>query len=431
MTAIGIIIILICVLILALDKPIEKMAEAAGKKLDIFPDNRKWILYIVMVASLVLVFNPFSNNDAGERQVVQTIGGDLYVRFDPGFYMSGFFSKVTTYPNNVTLQISPKEERSPDSDYWMPPHDGTFAEGDAASLSHTVKWDLPSQEAVMLKLHTTYGNIANLATTTLMQFQKQTASYSCQRLTSEDHYSGGQSQLNEYFQDQLTYGQVLLKTDTKTKTQTDGTSKTYIQVEPRRDDNGQILRNSKSIADINAVGMSPSFASVDHVEYTPEIYEKLKTKIEFAADEANSKQQLVAAQQKAATAKVIGEEQIAIVKADEEAAEQREVIQARKAKLVAQEQALQAKFTADKIEEEGRAQAAANRALVLAGLTPVQQMERDIRIADVVSKNIAGATSPQVVILGGGEGGSGANEALKVFGAERALELIKKLDKGN
>ena len=47
-------------------------------------------------------------------------------------------------------------------------------------------------------------------------------------------------------------------------------------------------------------------------------------------------------------------------------------------------------------------------------------------IADVVSKNISGASSPQVVIMGGDNGS--ANEVMKVFGAERALELVRKME---
>lgn len=134
------------------------------------------ILIPSLLAILLLAFfNPFSVNDAGNRQVIQTIGGDLDVRFEPGLYYSGFFSKVTTYPNNVTIQLGPEDKKSPESDYWSMAHTGTFAEGDQATLGHTVKWDLPTDDTNMKKIHTTYNNIDNLATTTLMQYQKETA----------------------------------------------------------------------------------------------------------------------------------------------------------------------------------------------------------------------------------------------------------------
>ena len=57
-------------------------------------------------------------------------------------------------------------------------------------------------------------------------------------------------------------------------------------------------------------------------------------------------------------------------------------------------------------------------------------MGMDIKIAECVSANGAKAPTPQVVFVGGEGGGSGAEDALKVFGAERAIELIKKVNAG-
>ncbi len=367
--------------------------------------------------------NPYSLNNAGNRQVVQSIWGDLSVRFEPGFYFSGFLSTVTTYPNNVTIQVGPDTKRSKEADYWSDSNTGTFAEGDQAKMGHTVKWDLPNTEKEMIDLHTTYSTMNNLASTTLMQYQRETASYSCQRMTSESHYSGGQSQLKDYFQDQLRNGQVLLQSETKSLVQDDGNSKTYIEVIPKLAADGSTLR---TIGDVQRYNLKPSFVSIDYIEYNPRIYEKLEDKIDAAADEATSKQLLITAQQKEQTAVVEGREKIAQVKATEEAEEQKEVIQARKAKLVAKEQAEQAKYTADKIEQEGRAQASANRALVEAGLTPEQKMAMQIQIAEVTSANLAKASTPQVVIMGGGGGGTG--DVMSVFGAERTMELIKKME---
>ena len=90
---------------------------------------------VLVLAIIMFAFvNPFSLNDAGNRQVIQTIGGDLSVRFSPGLYLSGFFSKVTTYPNNVTIQVGPEDKMSENADYWEDVHVGTFAGGDQAYM---------------------------------------------------------------------------------------------------------------------------------------------------------------------------------------------------------------------------------------------------------------------------------------------------------
>ena len=391
----------------------------------------KFIVIGVLLLIGVVAFNPLSINDAGERQVVQTIGGNLSVRFEPGLYFSGFGSTVTTYPNNVTIQISSEDHRSEEADYWFAPHNGTFSEGDAAKLEHTTKWDLPLAEATMKKLHTTYGTIGNLATTTLAQFQKQTASYSCQRMSSEEHYSGGQSQLNQYFQDQLENGQVLLVTETKTSKQDDGSTKTYIQVAERIDTNGQFLRNQASIKDIGDIGVSPSFASIDEVQYDPEIYEKLKKKIEYAAEEANSKQELVAEQQKAETAKVRGDKLVAETKAREEAAKLEAVIRAEKEAAVAEQNLKRDKLKAASELALKKAQAEGDRLKVAAGLTPLERATIEKETAIGIAKELAKRPVPTFVMSGSGGKTGGIESAYTMKEMLLLQQQLQKSTKSN
>lgn len=375
---------------------------------------------VVLVAFLIL--NPFSINDAGERQVVQTLGGDLDVKFTPGVYFSGFFSKITPYPNNVTIQISSKEHMSPDADYHVDSHRGTFSEGDAATLSHTAKWDMPNKKEQMVDLHQTYTNIDNLATTTLLMYQKQIASYSTQRMSSEAHYSGGQSQLNEYFQDQLRNGLVLLDTDTKTRKLEDGSTKTYIEVNPRKDGKGNILRGD---SDIQVYGIIASFASIDEVTYDERIYEKLKAKIDAASDEATAKQQLITAQQEALTEKAKGEKLIAETKATEESAKLRAVIQAQKATAVAAESLKQAELNAKADLATKTAAAKGDKLKVAAGLTPKEKADFAMRTAIGVAEALAKRPVPTFVTSGGGQQ-SGLSQS---YTMENMLLLQKKLSK--
>lgn len=394
-----------------------------------FSITKAVVIAIALIGVIAMVSGmPWSKNDAGNRQVVQQIDGTLFTRFTPGWYYSGLWADVETYPNNITVQVAPEAMKSPNADYWFPPNQGTFAEGDQADLSHTVKWDLPGDEPTMLRLHTTYNNIDNLATTTLAQFQKQTASYSCQRMTSEEHYSGGESQLNQYFQDQLRNGQVLLITETKTSLQTDGSSKTYIEVNERMNsDSTAFLRNDESIADIQNMGMEPSFASVDKVIYNPEIYIKLEKKIAFAADEANSKQELVAEQQKAETAKVRGEKMIAEKRATEEASKLEAVIRAEKEAEVAAQNLIRDKNVAASTLALKRAEAEGDKLKVAAGLSPLEQAEWDYKEAVGVAEALAKRPVPQIVMDGGG--GQGGSSLSNAYTMEQMLLLQKSLSK--
>lgn len=385
--------------------------------------NLKFKIIAVVLLLTVLWFQPFSYNDATERKVIQPIWGEMDVQFKSGLFWKGFGSITRTYPNNTTLQAGPESKRSEDTDYWTTSNTGTFSEGDQVLMGHTVKWDLPSTKSQMLLLDKTYGNIDNLATTTLMNFQRETASYSAQRLSSEAHYSGGQSQLKSYFKDQLEKGQVLLITKTKARTLDDGSSKTYIEVEEQIDSNGNYLRSNNEA--IYVLGLSSSSVTIDYIKYDPTIYEKLQKKIEFAADEANSKQELVASQQAKQTAIVKGETLIAETRAVEEASEIKEVIQARKAKLVAKEKLEEDKYKAASTLALKRAEAEGDKLKVQAGLSPLEQAEWDYKTQVGVAEALAKRPVPTFV-----SGGSGNQSNLSnAYAMQEMLVLQKQMSK--
>ncbi len=386
--------------------------------------NLKMIIPLLLLVLLVVVFSPFSVNDAGERQVIQTLGGDLNIRFQPGLYFSGFGSKVTTYPNNVTIQASTDSKASPDADYHVVPYQGTFSEGDNALMSHTVKWDLPNTVESMLALHKTYTNINNLMTTTLLTYQNQTASYSAQRMSSEAHYSGGKSQLNAYFQDQLRNGQVLLITETKTRRLEDGSTKAYIEVREKLNDDGTIKR---TISDIQKYGIVASVATIDEVTYDERIYEKLKAKIDAASDEATAKQQLITAQQEALTEKARGEKLIAQTKAREEADKLQEVIRAEKASAVAAENLKKARLDAAAELALKEAQAKGDKLKVAAGLTPKEKAEFEMQTRIGVARELAKVAVPKIVVGGGSS--KGGTSPMDAIGIKMLMEISKDLSR--
>jgi len=394
------------------------------------PLNR-WIPTILGVMLIFFaVANPFSINDATERTVIQPIKGELWTQFGPGLYWSGFFSTKTIWPNNFTIQVSREKNMSPDADLWIASNkkDGTFSEGDNAELEHTVKWDLPNKPDKMTDLHITYANFENLMSTTLLSYQKKIASFSTQRMSSEAHYSGGKSQLDEYFQDQLRNGQVLLNTQTKTRKLEDGSEETYIDVTPKLNSDGSIRR---SISDIQTFDILSTYTSMDNVHYVEEIDIKLKQKIKYAADKANSKQELIAAQQEEATAIVKGNKLLAETTAREEALELEAVIQARKNKLVAAEKLQEDKYKAASTIALKKAEAEGDRLKVIAGLSPLERANIDKETAIGVAAELAKVQFPDnMIIVGGGSNGGGVNP-FDAVGLESFYNLSKQMSKNN
>lgn len=379
------------------------------------------VFFVVLVAGFL---NPIKRNHAGERTHVERLTGKEFIRFKPGLYVAGIRARITRYPNVITVIFTDDKLKEPVT-AQSPPFEIRFNDATKAEAECTVRYRLPNNEEDMISIHHEYRSPEKLAETTLTRFTRECLKYSAQLMESETHYSGGMSKMSEDFQDQLDNGQYVL--ELKTEYAVDSITKEPVKITKNYIRMGSDGLPQRNTSDIHQYNITVAIATVDQIDYEPQVDEKLAQKIEQSTMESVSKQTRITAEQEAATAEAKGRKAIAEAKATYEAEKIQAVIQAEKEKDVAQQQALQAKYIADKIIQEKRADAEGNKALRAAGLTPQEEMERDIKIADVVSKNIATAPTPQVVFVGSG-GGNGADEALKVFGAERALELIKKMN---
>ena len=146
------------------------------------------------------------------------------------------------------------------------------------------------------------------------------------------------------------------------------------------------------------------------------------------------------AKQKAITAKAEGDAKIAEAKAAQEVIKMTEVtqaqkerdvaiLQAEKEKEVARLNALKALEDAKRIRAEGEAEAAANRAKVIAGLTPQEKAEWDYKTRVGVAEALAKSSHPLVPeIMMGGNGGKDGN-AMDAVGLKMLMDITEKLSK--
>lgn len=98
--------------------------------------------------------------------------------------------------------------------------------------------------------------------------------------------------------------------------------------------------------------------------------------------------------------------------------------QANLAVITSKTKSLEAIQRTVQITEEGRA--AANRALVAAGLTPAERAEWDYKTAVGVAQALAESKVSWSVMFGGG---SSSNSAMDAVGLKMLLDITKSLDK--
>lgn len=294
----------------------------------------KYIVAIVVIFFTLIIFNPFSINDSGYRTHVQTVTGTEFIRFKPGVFWTGFFSKQTRYPDVITVVFTNKDidekVTSLNPSFQIRFNDATRAEAEA-----TVRWRMPKVEDAMIMIHKEYRSPEKLAETTLSRYTKECLRYAAQLMESESHYSGGMSKLSEDFQNQLEEGQYVLdyKTEYVTDSITDRETKlttTFI----RKDNNGVIQRNK---SDVQQFYIDVASASVDEVNYEEQIDLKLKQKIDASTRESISKQNLITAKQEALTAAEEGERRLIEIKYEEKQIQTQRVIQRQTEVLLANE----------------------------------------------------------------------------------------------
>src|SRR5258706_11500141 len=57
----------------------------------------------IFLLIFLLIANPVSWNDAGNRTVVEQAGGRQFVEFRPGLFVAGLFAKETEWPNQISV----------------------------------------------------------------------------------------------------------------------------------------------------------------------------------------------------------------------------------------------------------------------------------------------------------------------------------------
>ncbi len=280
------------------------------------------VVSLFLILGMILL-NPFGYNDQGYRQVVETPTGNRYVIYGNGMYWKFPGSKVTTYPNVITIANRGNETGSTFDGGLIPIRFNDATRSDAQTV---VRFRLPPADSLMLKLHSEYINKEYLAMKGLLPYTIECLKNSAQLMDSEQHYSGGRAQLSQYFQDQLSDGLYILDSQEKIyrDSATNEVKRSY-KTEIRKNSAGEEVRKGSDLAPFGIVIAS---ATIENVIYENAVVEKLSKKIEASTRESVSKQNLVTAQQEAMTAEAEGRRKLVEIEYKEKEIQTQQLVQA-------------------------------------------------------------------------------------------------------
>jgi hypothetical protein len=247
-------------------------------------------------------------------------------------------------------------------------------------------------------------------------------------MSAFESYAEKKNDLIEYITDQLNNG--VYKTTVKTLETVDpitNEKKTVKIASLIPDENAPGGYKRSEVSPFSYYGLEIGQVSVSKIGYSETVRKQIAQQQEANMMVQTSKAKTLAAQQEAIRAEEAGKAAATEAKWQQEKIKAVEVTKAEQAYEVARLQALEAKEIAKKIEQEGVAKAAANRALVNAGLTPLEKatIEKETKIG--VAQALSSIKLPTYVVAGG-NGGNGST-AMDAMGLKMMTDLVNQMSK--
>lgn len=370
----------------------------------------------------------FEDADKSKNYVCQMpITGEYHVWTEGGLQWQ-YFGNVESYNKTSQVEFSGLEK---DATGYVTTGDNpaaalTFNDKGRGMIVGSFRVVLPTDKPHMEKIQRDFGSekalINNLVRPTL--YKVVTA---CGPLMSSlESVSESRTDLIEYITDQLNDG-VYKTRAIKTEVINEITGETELRTtaEIITDPNAPRQRKRQEVSPFSQYGITCGLVSIIDIKYDKATQEQIDAQKQANLAVITSKTKSIEAMQK--TIQITEEGKAATEKAkwEQERIKIVEVTKAEQEREVARLAAEKAKYDKEKVVAEGEAKAAANRALVAAGLTPLERatIEKETKIG--VAQALKDIKLPKIVMTGNASGGG--NTAFDAMGLKAMTELVDKM----
>jgi len=326
---------------------------------------KKTIIAVIVGVFIVvgLMITPFiwEDVDAGEVVVIQdAVDGNLHVYTEPGWVWQGFGRATHYRKSNQFWFSSPKEEGDSDKSIAVKWNDGGHA-----TISGSVRYDLPLSSEQIIKLHSTFGSQEALENQLIKTNIEKSVYMTGPLMTSKESYAEKRNDLIFYIEDQASRGVYKTKqVEVKEADPLTGEEKLVTKVEIVEKTPGQPIRQEES--PIAAYGVRLYNISINGITYDAavetQIQNQQKALMSVQLAIANSKK----AEQDAITIAKQGEAEAAKAKWDQEVIKAKQVTEAESRKRVAELDVETARLNKEKQILEGQGEAEKKRLVMSA-----------------------------------------------------------------
>ena len=395
--------------------------------------SKKSILGIVLGVVAILFFIGsffiFEDADKSKNYVCQMpITGNYKVWTDGGLQVQ-MFGNVESYSKTSQVEFSgvEKNEMGYVGVGRTPAAALTFNDKGKGMIVGSFRVVLPTDHQNMSKIQRDFGSedalIDNLVRPTL--YKVVTA---CGPLMSSlESVSDTRTDLIAYITDQLNNGVYKTKA-VKTEVLNDltGEMETRSQSIILEDLNAPGGYARQEISPFSQYGITCGLVSILDIKYDAATQDQIDAQKQANLAVITSKTKSIEAMQR--TLQITEEGKAAAEKAkwEQEREKAVAVTKAQQEFEVAELNAKKAKQDALRIKYEGEAKAEANKALVLAGLTPSEKAEYEYKTKVGVAEALAKTVWPKIVMSGNGNGGS---TAMDVIALKQMTDMVDKISK--
>ena len=389
------------------------------------------IIGLVIAATLLCLSGKLVEDADKSRNYVcqMPISGNYTVWTDGGLQWQ-LFGDIDSYAKTSQIEFSDLEKNQ--TGYVAtgenPAAGTTFNDRGKGYIVGSFRVVLPSDEQNMMEIQRDFGSeqalINNLVRPTL--YKVVTA---CGPLMSSlESVSETRTDLTAYITDQLNNGVYKTKTSkVEVTNEITGEKEIRTQAELIPDETAPGGYKRQEVSPFSQYGITAGIVSIIDIKYDAATQQQIDAQKQANLSVITAKTQALEAMQKTITIEEQGKAAAAQAKWEQEREKAVAVTKAEQAYEVARLQALEAKEIAKKIEQEGAAKAAANRALVSAGLTPLERATIEKETAIGVAQALANSNVrwvPEVMVNGGS--GSNAANPMDAVGLNMLLDIAKK-----
>lgn len=392
-------------------------------------DRIKKIVYAavgVVVTIIVLASLGSIGEDVKNEQIVvcqKPFTGTMNYWTTPGFKWQ-WFGTLTHYYKTQQLWFGSEDNNKKQQGNPIPV---IFNDASDGMIYGSLRVKLPTDTKYLSRIQTDYNGMDRLMEDLVRPTVTKVIYASGPLMSAFESYAEKKNNLIEYIADQLNNG--VYTTTVRTIEVIDPITgdkkknKIAVLIEDSLAPGG--FRRSED-SPFRYYGLEIGQVAVSKIGYSEKVLKQIEQQQESNMLVQTSKARTLAAQQEAIRAEEEGKATAMKAKWEQEKVKAVEVTKAEQEFEVSRLAALKANEVAKKIEAEGRAKAAANRALVSAGLTPLERatIEKETKIG--VAQALAGVKLPTYVVAGGGNGGGNAMDAI---GLKMMTDLVDKMSK--